>query len=197
MTRSGRRVGVGQLFGRRMALTLPLPPQKNRSPPSELKPRHAGPRRHFEALEHLAGRGVNSANVARLALPGAVPELAIDPGDAGDEAIRLDGAEHGSGLGIDLMDPAGAVLADPERPVGPGEPRIPAVAGRRDRAEHLAGGRVDLLDHRLGDLEQVLAVEGRPRVARRRRARRRCPRSPGRGRSAGRRRRTRPVHRRR
>ena len=33
-------------------------------------------------------------------------------------------------------------------------------AGRRDRGEHTAGLRIDLLDAILGELKQVLAVEG-------------------------------------
>src|SRR3989449_9938753 len=51
------------------------------------------------------------------------------------------------------------ILPHPERPFGPREPRVTAAAGRRDRGEHSAGLRVDLLDAILGELEQVLAVE--------------------------------------
>ena len=61
------------------------------------------------------------------------------------------------------MDLAVAMLADPKRPFGPGKPGA-AAAGRRNRGEHVAGLRVDLLDAVLGDLEQVLAVEGRSRM---------------------------------
>jgi len=93
-----------------------------------------------------------------------VPQLAVDPGDAGDEAIGFDGTKHRPGFRIDLMDLAATVLADPERSFGPGEPRIPAIAGRRNRAEHLAGLGIDLPDHGLGDLEQVLSVERRSRM---------------------------------
>jgi hypothetical protein len=52
------------------------------------------------------------------------------------------------------------MLPHPERPLGPREPRVTA-AGRRDRREHTAGLRIDLLDAILGDLKQVLTVEGR------------------------------------
>ena len=38
--------------------------------------------------------GVDAADLALVAFPGAVPELAVDPGDAGDEAVRLDRAQH-------------------------------------------------------------------------------------------------------
>ena len=53
------------------------------------------------------------------------------------------------------------VLADPERAFGPGEPRVAAAARRGDRGEHAPGLRIDLLDAILGQLIEVLAVEGR------------------------------------
>ena len=59
------------------------------------------------------------------------------------------------------MDLALAILPDPQRAFGPREPRVAAAAGRRDRREHPARLRIDLLDAVLGELEQVLAVEGR------------------------------------
>src|SRR5262249_37017125 len=62
----------------------------------------------------------------------------------------------------DLMDLPAAVLPNPERPFRPREPRVTAAAGRRDRREHAACLRIDLLNAILGDLEQVLAVEGSP-----------------------------------
>src|SRR6202035_2406588 len=88
-----------------------------------------------------------------------VPELAVDPGHAGDEAVGLDGAQDRSGLRIDLIDFAGAVVPDPQRAFGPGEPGVAAAGGRRDRAEHAAALRIDLLDAVLGELEEVLPVE--------------------------------------
>ena len=86
---------------------------------------HAGG--HLQALEDLARLRIDAAEIAALVLHGAVPELAVHPGDAGDEAIRLDRAQDGAGLGVDLVDLAGAVLADPERPLGPGQARVAAV----------------------------------------------------------------------
>src|SRR5262249_35157781 len=80
---------------------------------------------------------------------------------AGDEAVGLERAKDRPGLGIDLMDLPVTIPADPERPLGPGEPRVAAAAGRRDRGEHSAGLRIDLLDAITGELEQVLAIEGR------------------------------------
>src|SRR5258708_15640368 len=53
------------------------------------------------------------------------------------------------------------ILPHPERSFGPGEPGVAAAAGRRDGGEHPAGLRIDLLDAILGELKQVLAVEGR------------------------------------
>jgi hypothetical protein len=92
---------------------------------------------------------------------GTVPELSVDPGDPGDEAIGLDRAKNRPCLGVDLMDLPVPILADPERPFRPREPRVTAAAVRRDRGEHTAGLRIDLLDAILGQLKQVLAVEGR------------------------------------
>jgi hypothetical protein len=93
-----------------------------------------------------------------------MPKFAVDPGHAGDEAVGFNCSEHGSGFGIDLMDLAATVLADPERSFGPGEPRIPATAGRRDRGQHFAGLGIDLTDHGFRDLEQVSSVECRSRM---------------------------------
>jgi hypothetical protein len=67
-------------------------------------------------------------------------------------------------LGIDLIDLPLPILPHPERPFSPREPRGTAAAGRRDRGEHTAGLRIDLLDAIRGELKQVLAVEGRSRI---------------------------------
>ena len=66
--------------------------------------------------------------------------------------------------GIDPDEVAVAILRHPERPFRPGEPGIAAAAGRPDGREHAAGLQIDLLDAILGDLKQVPAVEGRPRM---------------------------------
>jgi hypothetical protein len=78
--------------------------------------------------------------------------------------MALNGSKNRSRLRIDLVDLAAAVLAHPERPFGPREPRITASARRRDRGEHMAGIRIDLLDAPVGDLKQMATVEGRSRV---------------------------------
>ena len=64
------------------------------------------------------------------------------------------------------MDLSGAVLPHPERALGPGETGVAAAAGGGDGGDHPAGFRVDLLDDRLGDLEQVPAVERRSGMGR-------------------------------
>src|SRR5207248_5364629 len=112
-------------------------------------------------FQDLSRPRIDLPQLALVTFPRAVPELAVDPGDPGDEAIGLDGAKNCPCLGIDLMDLLVPILPHPERPFGPREPRVTTTAGRRDRGEHTAGLRVDLLDAILGDLKQVLAVESR------------------------------------
>src|SRR5690348_7999212 len=89
-----------------------------------------------------------------------MPKLAVDPGNAGDETIGLDGAQYRSRFGVDLVNLAFAIFADPERPFRPGEARIAAIAGRGNGRNYATGMGIDLLDAAVGDLEQVFAVEG-------------------------------------
>src|SRR5256886_12476971 len=126
-----------------------------------LEPRHEHSGRHLELLQDLSRSRIDSPQITLVTFPGAVPELSVDPGDPGDEAFGLDRAKNRPCLGIDLMDLPVPILPHPERPFGPREPRVTAAAGRRDRGEHTAGLRIDLLDAILGELKQVLAVEGR------------------------------------
>src|SRR6266581_6110904 len=141
---------------------LPAPSSSAEEPIAAigLEPRHAHSRRHLELLQDLSCSRIDAPQIALVTFPGAVPELAVDPGDPGDEAAGLDGAKNSSCLWIDLKDLPVAILPDPERPFGPCEPRATA-ARRRDRGEHTAGVRIDLLDAILGELKQMLAVEGR------------------------------------
>src|SRR6266567_8351537 len=90
-----------------------------------------------------------------------MPELSVDPGNPGDEAVGFDRAENGARLGIDLVDFAGPVMPNPERSFGPGETRVTAGSRRWDRGEHLACLWIDLVNATLNDLKEVLAVEGR------------------------------------
>ncbi|HXL61712.1 MAG TPA: hypothetical protein VN959_13770, partial [Mycobacterium sp.] len=55
--------------------------------------RHADTGRHIELLEDLTRPRIYSPQIAFVTFPRAVPELSIDPGDAGDEAVALDGAK--------------------------------------------------------------------------------------------------------
>src|SRR6202140_4073732 len=93
-----------------------------------LEPRHAHAGRHLEALQDLSGSRIDSPQIALVTFPGAVPELAVDPGDPGDEAVGLDGAKNRPCLGVDLMDLPVPILPHPERPFGPREPRVAAAA---------------------------------------------------------------------
>ena len=80
----------------------------------------------------------DSPQIALVTFPGAMPELSVDPGDPGDEAVGLDSVKNRPCWWIDLMDLSVAILRHPERPFGPREPRAIA-AGRRDRGEHTVG----------------------------------------------------------
>ena len=89
---------------------------------------------------------IDPPHITLIAFPGAVPEVAVDPGDPGDKAVRLDGAKNRPRFRIDLMDFPVAILPHPERPFSPREPRVTAATRCRDRGEHTAGVRIDLLD---------------------------------------------------
>src|SRR5439155_16897413 len=125
-----------------------------------LEPRNVNSGRYLEPLQNLPGSAIDSTQFALVTFPGGVPELSVEPGDPGDEAVGLDRAENLPCLRIDLMDLPIPILPHPERPFGPREPRVTAAAGRRDRGEHTAGLRIDLLDAILGELKQVVPVEG-------------------------------------
>src|SRR4051794_24463349 len=109
-----------------------------------LEPAYAGAARHLEPLDQGAALRVDAANVAVVALPGAVPQLAVDPGHAGHEAVRFDRAQHRARRRIDAVDPAIAVLPHPEAALGPRESRVAAAARGRDRCDDVTRGRIDL-----------------------------------------------------
>jgi hypothetical protein len=117
--------------------------------------------RHLEHLQDLSRSSIDLPQFALVTFPGAVPQLAIDPGDACNDAVGLDRPENRSCSRIDLVDLAALMLSHPECPFGPGKTRVTATTRRRDRREHTASLRVDLLDAIPGNLKQVLAVEGR------------------------------------
>src|ERR1700752_3886745 len=126
-----------------------------------LEPGHADSRRHLQPFENLSGSRINSPQITLVTFPGGVPQLSVDPGDPGDEAVGLDGAKNGAGVGTDFMNLAVPILSDPKRTSPPREPRVTAAAGRRDGGEHTTGLGINLLDAIFSDLKQVLTVECR------------------------------------
>ena len=137
------------------------PPQKNRSPPSDSSPDTATP--GGISSRSRTSPVCGSIRLKSLSSPSQVPCQSSPSTQVTPVTKRLDSMVRRIApvCGIDLMDLAVPILAHPERPFGPGEPGVAAAAGRRDRGEHAAGLRIDLLDAILGDLKQVLAVEGR------------------------------------
>jgi len=126
--------------------------------------RHADTGRHIELIENLTGPGIDAPQIAFVTFQSAVPKLPIDPRDSGNEAVGLDGAKNRAGLGIDLMNPAVPILADPQRAFGPGKSGVAAAAWRGDGSKYPAGFGIDLADKILCDLKQVAAVESRSSV---------------------------------
>jgi hypothetical protein len=118
---------------------------------------HANSGRHLESLEDLSRSWIDTAHIAFVTFPGAVPELVVDPGDAGHEPVGLDRSKNRSGVRIDLMDLPVSILPEPECSFGPRE--AGTAARRRDRGEYLAGIGIDLLDAIVGELIQVVTVE--------------------------------------
>src|SRR5262249_34250259 len=171
--RCPKRTFPGRLSFRRCASPRPadcsylpaLPPSAEESIASiGLEPGHAHAGRQLELFQNLSGPRIDSPHIAFIAFPRAVPQLALDPGHPGDEAVGLDRTKNRSRVGIDLMDLAVAIVSDPERPFGPREPRVATMTGRRDRVEHLASRRVDLLDAIVSQLKEMPSVERGSRV---------------------------------
>jgi hypothetical protein len=126
-----------------------------------LEPRYSYSGRHLESVQDFSRSRIDSPQIALVTFPGAVPELAVNPGDPGDAAAGLDGAKNRPCFGIDLIDLPVPIVRHPKRPFAPRKPRVIALAGRRDPGDHLAGLKIDLLDAIPGKLKQVLTVEGR------------------------------------
>ena len=130
------------------------------------EPGHVHPRWHIDFLQHLPGLGIDSSQLALASFQGAVPQLSVDPGDAGHEAVGFDCAQNLSRLRVDLMDLAITILSYPQRSLGPCEPRVAATAGCRDGGEDLSGRGIDLLDAILRDLKEMLPIERGPGMRR-------------------------------
>ena len=88
-----------------------------------------------------------------------MPQFAIHPADAGDETVGDDRAQHLAGIGVDPVDLAVAMLADPKRALRPSEAGGTAIARRRDGGDDFTRLAVDAADDGAGDLEQICAVE--------------------------------------
>jgi hypothetical protein len=129
-----------------------------------LKPGNASPTRHLQSLKYLSTSRIDSPQITFIFFPGGVPELSIDPGHAGDEAVGLDGAKNRACLRIDLVDLPIPILPDPERPFGPRESGVTTTAGCGDGGEHTASVWINLLDAIFGNLKQVLAVKSCARM---------------------------------
>src|SRR5262245_17324376 len=69
---------------------LPAPPTAAEEPIGAigLEARHKNARRHLELLQLLPRARVDAPQIALLALPRGVPQLAVHPRDTGDEAVR-------------------------------------------------------------------------------------------------------------
>src|SRR5580692_1708888 len=101
---------------------------------------------HVEAFENAPSLRVDAAQLGLFVLPGGMPQVTIDPGHARDETVRVDGAQDRPCLRIDLVNQLLLVLPDPERSLMPCQSGVAPRAGRRDRREHLAGIRIDLVN---------------------------------------------------
>src|SRR5262245_11698487 len=89
-----------------------------------LEARDVHARRHRECLQDLPCSGIDAPQLALVTFPGGMPQLSLDPGDPGDEAVGLDRAENRPGLAIDLIGLPCSILTHPERSFGPREPPV-------------------------------------------------------------------------
>src|ERR1700729_3999855 len=55
------------------------------------KPRYGDTARHLDLLQHFSGLRIDAPQITLVGFQGTVPQLVIDPGDAGDEAVGFDG----------------------------------------------------------------------------------------------------------
>jgi hypothetical protein len=58
--------------------------------------------RHIELLRDLFRSRIDAPQIALVAFPGGVPELAVDPGDAGDETVGQSCRPFRQEVGSDL-----------------------------------------------------------------------------------------------
>src|SRR5580704_956494 len=79
-----------------------------------LEPRDANSRWHVQCLQHRSAFRFDAAQITLVFLPGAMPELLVNPSDPCDKALRFDRAHDLPRLGVHLVDLALSVLAHPE-----------------------------------------------------------------------------------
>ena len=140
-------------------------------------------------------RGCDRPQIALVTFPGHMPELSVEPGDPGDEAVGLDRAKNRPCFGIDLIAFSGPDISPTESvPSAHASPEpLPSGAGIVASTRPVCGSIFWI--QILGELKQVLAVEGRSRRARRHRSSAPFSRSRNRRRSACRQQQTRRADR--
>src|SRR5262245_26226842 len=95
-----RGASFGPANGPHLAAVSPAAEEQFAAIGLEARNDHSG--RHLDPLQNLSRSRIDSPQIALVAFPGAVPQLSVDPGDSGNEAIGLDRAENRPCLGIDL-----------------------------------------------------------------------------------------------
>src|SRR5262245_54795559 len=158
---AGRRTSPGSADGSHFPAAPPA--AKKLIAAIGFEPRHSYSRRHLDTIQNLSRSRIDPPQITPIIIPSTVPEFSIVPGHPCYETAGFNCAENRPGFGIDLIDLPVLILRNPKRPFGPREPR--AIRTRhRDRCKHTTGLWIDLLDPIVGDLKQVLAIEGRSRM---------------------------------
>src|SRR4051812_4956508 len=88
---AGRRASIRPAD--RPDLSAIAPSAEEAIPAVGFEARDANTLRHGEAVEHLSRTGIDSPQLAFVTFPRTMPKLAVDPGNPGDEAVRLDGPQ--------------------------------------------------------------------------------------------------------
>src|SRR5271166_4489449 len=101
------------------------------------EPRYANSGWHLEPLQDLSRSRIDAPQFAFVTFQVGVPELAVDPGDPGDEAVGLDGAKNRPSLGStwwifrSRYCPTQSVPSAHARPESPPPPGAGIVASTR------------------------------------------------------------------
>ena len=136
MASAGGRLSLSRFFlrrrktGRRHRIRAPRRPLRAASEP----------------LQHLSRSLIDLPQIALVTFPGAMPELALDPGDPGNKAVGLDGAKNRPCLGIDLINlpvpilPAQSVPSAQASPQSLRRRRAPGSSRVHDRSSDRSSG---------------------------------------------------------